>query len=99
MNARIVPLAAVLVALPLVLAGCGNKGPLILPPKQIPVDPSSIPSSDNPNIAMPPAESSDDADAGTDTDTDSEPSNDTPAPPATTPTDDPARSDDDGGRG
>ncbi|MFC3815105.1 lipoprotein [Lysobacter sp. GCM10012299] len=36
-------MALSLVALPLVLASCGNKGPLILAPKSIPVDPSTLP--------------------------------------------------------
>ncbi len=85
-------LAALLIALPLLLAGCGNKGPLILPPKQLPVDPSTLPS-DNPNIAMPPAETTDDADTG------AEPVDDTPAPATPTPTDEPDQGDDDGGRG
>ena len=101
MNARIAPrrphaaLAVLLIALPLVLAGCGNKGPLILPPKQLPVDPSSIPSGDNPNIAMPPAEP---AEEGTDAEPSDTPATPEPAP-ATTPTDEPAQADDDGGRG
>jgi predicted small lipoprotein YifL len=47
MNATPAPrqilIALSLVALPLVLAGCGNKGPLILAPKSIPVDPSTLP--------------------------------------------------------
>lgn len=47
MNATSAPrqilIALSLVALPLVLAGCGNKGPLILAPKSIPVDPSTLP--------------------------------------------------------
>jgi diaminopimelate decarboxylase len=47
MNARTAPrlilIALSLVALPLALAGCGNKGPLILAPKSIPVDPSTLP--------------------------------------------------------
>ncbi len=47
MNATTAPrqilIALSLVALPLVLAGCGNKGPLILAPKSIPVDPSTLP--------------------------------------------------------
>ncbi|HEY0502849.1 MAG TPA: lipoprotein [Lysobacter sp.] len=98
MNARIAPrrpkaaFAALLIALPLVLAGCGNKGPLILPPKEIPVDPSTLPSADNPNVAMPPAETTDDAEPASDT-----PAQDAPAP--ATPTDEPSKGDDDGGRG
>ena len=99
MNARIArnTLAALsLIALPLALTACGNKGPLILPPKDIPVDPSTLPpSTDNPNFAMPPAES----------DTGTEPVDDATVPaqptePAqpTKPTDDPAPGDDDGGR-
>ncbi|GAA5069399.1 LPS translocon maturation chaperone LptM [Lysobacter panacisoli] len=80
-----------LLALPLLLAGCGNKGPLILPPKDIPVDPSTLPPGDNPNVAMPPAEA---------TDSDAEPESDTPATPVPTePTDEPSKGDDDGGRG
>ncbi len=47
MNATSAPrqilIALSLVALPLALAGCGNKGPLILPPKSIPLDPSTLP--------------------------------------------------------
>ncbi|MGO4221149.1 lipoprotein [Lysobacter sp. TAF61] len=41
--ARLILIALSLVALPLALASCGNKGPLILPPKSIPVDPSTLP--------------------------------------------------------
>ena len=33
-------LIAMALSLPLALAGCGNKGPLFLPPKNVPVDPS-----------------------------------------------------------
>jgi predicted small lipoprotein YifL len=40
MNARI---ALLLIALPLALAGCGNKGPLVLPPKPVTVDESTLP--------------------------------------------------------
>ncbi|RPE79805.1 LPS translocon maturation chaperone LptM [Vulcaniibacterium tengchongense] len=32
-----------LIALPLALAACGNKGPLFLPPKELPVDPAVLP--------------------------------------------------------
>ncbi|HEY5805452.1 MAG TPA: lipoprotein [Lysobacter sp.] len=56
MNARTAPrlilMALSLVALPLALAGCGNKGPLILAPRSIPVDPSTLP----PPTPTPPAE-------------------------------------------
>jgi predicted small lipoprotein YifL len=40
MNLR---LATLLIALSLPLAGCGNKGPLTLPPKPVPVDPATVP--------------------------------------------------------
>lgn len=68
MNARPTPrtLVAVLtlVALPLLLAGCGNKGPLILPPKDIPVDPSTVPATPPPS-ATPEAEATPPVDAAT----------------------------------
>lgn len=40
MNART---ALLLIALPLALAGCGNKGPLVLPPKPVTVDEDTLP--------------------------------------------------------
>ncbi|MDI9238495.1 lipoprotein [Lysobacter sp. LF1] len=64
MNARPTPrtwLAVLsLLALPLLLAGCGNKGPLILPPKNIPVDPATVPANPS-NVAMPPPETTPEA--------------------------------------
>lgn len=39
---RIAFIAAVLAT----LAGCGNKGPLVMPPKPAPIDPASVPATD-----------------------------------------------------
>jgi len=35
---RLLAAVSVLAALPLLLSACGNKGPLILPPKNVPLD-------------------------------------------------------------
>jgi predicted small lipoprotein YifL len=84
-----------LIALPLLLAGCGNKGPLILPPKNIPapapeqtspIDDATVPPADGAGDALTPPNPVDDSS----TDTVPAPLEDVPAPQAEP---------DDGGRG
>jgi predicted small lipoprotein YifL len=56
--------AVALLALPLLLSACGNKGPLILPPKNVPqiVMPSDAPSAQNAQDAQQIGDSSDSLD-------------------------------------
>ena len=98
MNARLTMktrLAALgLIALPLLLAGCGNKGPLILPPRNIPApapaqtpaDDATVPPSDGTDDALTPPNPVDDSSSDT-----------TPAPLQDVPA--PQGEPDDGGRG
>ncbi|MDR0184152.1 LPS translocon maturation chaperone LptM [Lysobacter arvi] len=70
------PVAAFLLALPLVLSACGNKGPLTLPPKNVPqvVMPSDMPPSQDGQQVGDPSDSldqvpkADDGEAGSDLD-------------------------------
>jgi predicted small lipoprotein YifL len=84
--------AVSLIMLPLLLSACGNKGPLILPPKNVPqiVMPSDTPAQDpqqaqeigDPSDALDQAPKAGDSDAETDLkdDSDSDPPENTDIP-------------------
>lgn len=70
-------LATLLIALSLPLAGCGNKGPLVLPPKPVPVEADTLPIEPPADDAIPPVDADNAVDPAVD------PSTDAVAPPAT----------------
>lgn len=93
---RLILIGLSLVALPLLLAGCGNKGPLILAPKSIPVDPSTLPPPTSQSVPAPTSDATSDdtsdvdaepdpdadAEADSDAETDTPLKKDTVPPPA-----------------
>jgi predicted small lipoprotein YifL len=76
---------AVLIALSLPLAGCGNKGPLVLPQKPVPVE-ESMPLEAPPEPTDATAQAITDADATVDADADADADDDAPPPAEPPPT-------------
>jgi len=89
MNPVRISAAAFLLALPLLLSACGNKGPLILPPKSVPqvVMPSDAPPAQDAQQIGDPSDSLDQAPKAGDTNADTDLKDDgDPDPPENTDT-------------